>query len=64
MNCPCNGCDERKLGCHSNCTKEPSYDDWRQWMSERAEINRTIAKDNREYLHSLEWSTKVKRRKR
>lgn len=64
MDCPCNGCTDRKMKCHSNCTKSPSYGDWKQWMSERAEINKVIAEDNREYLHSLERATKVKRRKR
>ena len=63
MNCPCNGCDERKLGCHSNCTKKPSYDDWKQWSDEMSEKNKVINKERSEYLHSLEWANKVKRRK-
>ena len=64
MKCPCHGCDERKMGCHSNCPKEPSYDDWRQWLNDRAEINKIIDMERSEYLHSLELATKVKRRKR
>ena len=63
MDCPCNGCNERKLGCHSSCTKEPSYDDWKQWVEDRTEINKCAIRDNHAYLHSLEYSTQIKRRK-
>lgn len=62
MKCPCNGCDERKMGCHSNCTKDPSYDEWKQWSNERAAINRAKDKDRSDYLHSLVNLTRVKRR--
>ena len=64
MDCPCRGCDERKLGCHSNCPKDPSYDDWKQWSNSRAEMNRTANKERGEYLHSLLQATRMKRRKR
>ena len=64
MKCPCQGCDERKVGCHSDCPKEPSYDDWKQWVDGRATINRVVEQDNRDYLQSLVRATKVKRRKR
>jgi hypothetical protein len=64
MDCPCNGCNERVLGCHSNCPKEPSYDDWKQWMGERAEVHRATVNDHRAYLHSLERTHNAKRRKR
>ena len=64
MKCPCNGCDERKMGCHSNCPKTPSYDDWKQWSDERSEIDKAIARERHAYLRSLEYSTRVRRRKR
>ena len=64
MNCPCNGCDERKVGCHGNCTKSPSYDDWKQWSSARTRINKEIKKDRIEYLRSLVYTTPEQRRKR
>jgi hypothetical protein len=64
MECPCNGCNERKLGCHSDCPKTPSYAEWKQWSDDRTAINKAIINDRREYLHSLEWANKVKRRKR
>ena len=64
MKCPCNGCDERVLGCHSKCTKEPSYDDWKKWSDEMSEKNRVINKERSDYLQSLLYSTRIKRRKR
>lgn len=63
MNCPCNGCDERKLGCHSNCTKSPSYEDWKQWCDEKSKIYKSVSKDRAAYLHSVEYSADIKRRK-
>jgi hypothetical protein len=64
MKCPCHGCGERKVGCHSNCPKEPSYDDWKQWSDGRAEIDKSVTKARGEYLYSLINSSQVKRRKR
>lgn len=30
MKCKCNGCDERHIGCHSDCEAYKEFSDWRK----------------------------------
>ena len=38
MNCPCKGCTDREVGCHSSCS---GYKEWKaEWDRNRDTINK------------------------
>lgn len=50
--CPCNGCPDRVVGCHSVC---PKYPDWKMKQEEKAR------KKKLEYdLYALTWKDYTK----
>ena len=61
MDNPCHNCELRKVGCHSNCPKTPSYDDWRKWNDERRAIDVKTRTDNTAYKKSLHTANKYRR---
>lgn len=46
MKCPCQGCRDRTVGCHSNCAAYLS------WAEERRRINRAM-QDARDIEHDI-----------
>ena len=41
--CPCRDCQDRKLGCHSECDKYKDWSEWNQQQRDKLHRQATIA---------------------
>ena len=55
MKPPCHKCEERHIGCHSECEKHI------QWVKERKEIQESIRKENETINYLVESGKRLKR---
>ena len=61
-NCPCNGCEQRAIGCHSGCGRYSEWSQERQAQNEARHAEKV--KQNDIFGYHADLMRKIGRRKR